>query len=124
VSAPGWSAGRCACARASGRQQPVCGRLLTGVDRRRPRGRIRAGTTTHKGEKRDARKEGRHHRRRPWARVYPASDTVQQAMLPLVDRDGLAKPVLQIIAEEALDSGAEELCVVCAPATRRATAPR
>ncbi len=49
------------------------------------------------------------------ARVYPAVDTVQQAMLPLVDRDGLAKPVLQIIAEEALESGIEELCVVCAP---------
>ncbi len=49
------------------------------------------------------------------ARVYPAADTVQQAMLPLVDRDGIAKPVLQIIAEEALESGIEELCVVCAP---------
>src|SRR5512136_83307 len=49
------------------------------------------------------------------ARVYPAADTVQQAMLPLVDGDGLAKPVLQIIAEEALESGIEELCVVCAP---------
>jgi UTP--glucose-1-phosphate uridylyltransferase len=36
-------------------------------------------------------------------------------MLPLVDRDGLAKPVLQIIAEEALETGIEELCVVCAP---------
>ena len=49
------------------------------------------------------------------ARQYPASDTVQKAMLPLVDRDGLAKPVLQIIAEEALDSGIEEICVVSAP---------
>lgn len=48
-------------------------------------------------------------------RVYPAADTVQKAMLPLVDRDGLNKPVLQIIAEEALDSGIEEICVVCAP---------
>jgi UTP--glucose-1-phosphate uridylyltransferase len=36
-------------------------------------------------------------------------------MLPLVDRDGLTKPVLQIIAEEALDSGIEEICVVVAP---------
>ena len=36
--------------------------------------------------------------------------------MPLVDRDGLAKPVLQIIAEEALESGIEEICVVCAPA--------
>lgn len=49
------------------------------------------------------------------ARQYPASDTVQKAMLPLVDRDGLTKPVLQIIAEEAIDSGIEEICVVSAP---------
>src|SRR5262249_1395316 len=49
------------------------------------------------------------------ARQYPASDTVQKAMQPLVDRDGLTKPVLQIIAEEALDSGIEEICVVAAP---------
>jgi UTP--glucose-1-phosphate uridylyltransferase len=49
------------------------------------------------------------------ARQYPASDTVQKAMLPLVDRDGLTKPVLQIIAEEAIESGIEEICVVVAP---------
>jgi UTP--glucose-1-phosphate uridylyltransferase len=48
-------------------------------------------------------------------RLYPAADTVQKAMLPVVDRDGLAKPVIQIIAEEALDSGIEEICIVCAP---------
>jgi UTP--glucose-1-phosphate uridylyltransferase len=49
------------------------------------------------------------------ARLYPAADTVDKAMLPLVDRDGLAKPVIQVIAEEALDSGIEELSIVCAP---------
>lgn len=49
------------------------------------------------------------------ARQYPASDTVQKAMAPMVDRDGLTKPVLQIIAEEALSSGVEEICVVVAP---------
>jgi UTP--glucose-1-phosphate uridylyltransferase len=49
------------------------------------------------------------------ARQSPASDTVQKAMQPLVDRDGLTKPVLQIIAEEAIESGIEEICVVCAP---------
>jgi len=49
------------------------------------------------------------------ARQYPASDTVQKAMLPIVDRDGTTKPVLQIIAEEALESGIEEICVVSAP---------
>jgi UTP--glucose-1-phosphate uridylyltransferase len=49
------------------------------------------------------------------ARQYPVADTVQKAMLPLVDSDGLTKPVLQIIAEEAIESGIEEICVVCAP---------
>jgi UTP--glucose-1-phosphate uridylyltransferase len=49
------------------------------------------------------------------ARQYPAFDTVQKALLPLVDRDGLTKPVLQVIVEEALDSGIEEICVVAAP---------
>jgi UTP--glucose-1-phosphate uridylyltransferase len=49
------------------------------------------------------------------ARQYPASDTVQKAMMPIVDRDGLTKPVLQIIAEEALEAGIEEIGVVSAP---------
>ena len=49
------------------------------------------------------------------ARHDPASDTVQKAMLPLVDRDGLTKPVLQIIAEEAIEAGIEEICVIVAP---------
>jgi len=48
-------------------------------------------------------------------RLYPATDTVQKAMLPIVDRDGLCKPMIQIIAEEALASGIEEICLVCAP---------
>ncbi len=48
-------------------------------------------------------------------RLYPVADTVAKGMLPLVDRDGLTKPVIQIIAEEALDSGIDEVCIVCAP---------
>lgn len=48
-------------------------------------------------------------------RLYPAADTVQLGMLPMVDRDGLTKPAMQIVAEEALDSGIEEICIVCAP---------
>ena len=48
-------------------------------------------------------------------RLYPATDPVQKAMLPLIDRDGIAKPVLQIIAEEALAGGIEEVCIVCTP---------
>ena len=48
-------------------------------------------------------------------RLYPVADTVQKAMLPVVDKDGLHKPVIQIIAEEAFASGIEEICLVCAP---------
>ncbi len=48
-------------------------------------------------------------------RLYPVADTVQKAMLPVIDTDGLYKPVIQIIAEEAFASGIEEICVVGAP---------
>ena len=48
-------------------------------------------------------------------RLYPVADTIQKAMLPVIDIDGLHKPVIQIIAEEAFASGIEELCVICAP---------
>jgi len=49
------------------------------------------------------------------ARQFPAFDAVQKAMMPVVDRDGVAKPVLQVIAEEAIEAGIEEICVVSAP---------
>jgi len=32
-----------------------------------------------------------------------------------VDRDGLTKPVIQIIGEEAIDSGIEEICIITQP---------
>jgi UTP--glucose-1-phosphate uridylyltransferase len=48
-------------------------------------------------------------------RQYPASTTVQKEMFPLVDVDGLTKPTIQIIAEEALAAGIEEICIVAAP---------
>src|SRR5579864_683908 len=48
-------------------------------------------------------------------RQYPASTAVQKEMFPLVDRDGLTKPVIQIIGEEALDSGIEEVCIITQP---------
>ena len=48
-------------------------------------------------------------------RQYPASTAVQKEMFPLVDRDGLTKPVVQIIGEEAIDSGIEQLCIVTQP---------
>ena len=48
-------------------------------------------------------------------RLYPVSDTIQKAMLPVIDIDGSHKPVIQIIAEEAFSSGIEEICIICAP---------
>jgi len=48
-------------------------------------------------------------------RQYPASAAVQKEMFPLVDRDGLTKPVIQIIGEEAIQSGIEEICIVTSP---------
>src|SRR3954465_15266701 len=46
---------------------------------------------------------------------YPASTAVQKEMFPLVDRDGLTKPVVQIIGEEAVDAGIEQICIVTQP---------
>jgi UTP--glucose-1-phosphate uridylyltransferase len=48
-------------------------------------------------------------------RLYPVADTVQKSMLPIVDTDGINKPIIQIIAEEAFLSGIEEICIICAP---------
>jgi UTP--glucose-1-phosphate uridylyltransferase len=52
-------------------------------------------------------------------RQYPASTAVQKEMFPLVDRDGLTKPVVQIIGEEAIDAGIEQICIVIQPGEER-----
>jgi UTP--glucose-1-phosphate uridylyltransferase len=44
--------------------------------------------------------------------MYPATTTIQKEMLPLMDRDGVTKPAIQLIIEEALESGIEEVCLV------------
>lgn len=48
-------------------------------------------------------------------RLYPGSNTVQKELFPIVDSDGIVKPVLQIIIEEVLKSGIEEICIVANP---------
>jgi UTP--glucose-1-phosphate uridylyltransferase len=52
-------------------------------------------------------------------RQYPASTAVQKEMFPLVDRDGVAKPVIQIIGEECIDSGIEQICIITQPGEER-----
>jgi len=48
-------------------------------------------------------------------RQFPATRSIQKEMMPLVDRDGIAKPTIQIIVEECLASGIEEICIVVSP---------
>lgn len=52
-------------------------------------------------------------------RMFPATTTIQKEMLPLMDRDGIAKPAIQLIIEEALDSGIDEVCLVVNPHNRK-----
>ena len=37
----------------------------------------------------------------------------------MVDRDGFTKPILQIVIEEALDSGIEQVCIVGQPGAEK-----
>ncbi|MDX1933811.1 MAG: sugar phosphate nucleotidyltransferase [Capsulimonadales bacterium] len=48
-------------------------------------------------------------------RQFPATRSIQKELLPLVDRDGVTKPTIQIIIEECLASGIEDICVVVSP---------
>ena len=45
-------------------------------------------------------------------RMFPASKAVKKELAPIIDRDGLAKPILQVIVEEALRSGIEEVALI------------
>jgi UTP--glucose-1-phosphate uridylyltransferase len=49
-------------------------------------------------------------------RQYPASQTVQKELFPLVDVDGYAKPTVHLLVEELLASGIEEVCIIANPA--------
>jgi len=49
-------------------------------------------------------------------RQFPATRTLQKELIPLVDVDGYTKPTLQIILEDILRSGIEEVCVIANPA--------
>lgn len=45
-------------------------------------------------------------------RLYPASKSVKKELFPIVDKDGYAKPAIQLIIEEAVDSGIQEVCLI------------
>lgn len=48
-------------------------------------------------------------------RHFPATRILQKELMPLVDRDGTTKPTIQIIVEEAIESGIDEICLVASP---------
>lgn len=53
--------------------------------------------------------------------MFPASKTVPKALFPMLDKDGLCKPVLQIIIEEALSAMPYDdvrVCIVLSPSQR------
>jgi UTP--glucose-1-phosphate uridylyltransferase len=45
-------------------------------------------------------------------RQFPATRALQKELMPLVDRDGISKPTIQIIFEECIESGIEDICVI------------
>jgi len=45
-------------------------------------------------------------------RLFPATKAIPKALFPIVDTDGIAKPIIQIIIEEVVASGIEEICLV------------
>ncbi len=48
-------------------------------------------------------------------RLFPATKAVPKALFPIIAEDGIAKPVIQLIIEEALSAGVEAVCLVAQP---------
>lgn len=49
------------------------------------------------------------------SRMFPYTKAVPKTFLPVVTPDGIAKPVIQVIVEEALSSGVEEVALIIQP---------
>lgn len=48
-------------------------------------------------------------------RMFPATKSVKKEMLPVVTPDGVCKPILQTILEEAVDAGIEDIAIIVRP---------
>lgn len=48
-------------------------------------------------------------------RLYPATKIIKKELFPIVDHNGLVKPIIQIIVEELIQSGIEEICLIVQP---------
>ena len=45
-------------------------------------------------------------------RLFPASKATKKELFPIIDRDGIAKPAILLIVEEALNAGIEEIIII------------
>lgn len=45
-------------------------------------------------------------------RLFPASKATKKELFPIIDRDGIAKPAILLIVEEALQAGIEEIIII------------
>ena len=45
-------------------------------------------------------------------RLFPASKATKKELFPVIDRDGIAKPAILLIVEEALQAGIEEIILI------------
>ncbi|HEX9189172.1 MAG TPA: sugar phosphate nucleotidyltransferase [Vicinamibacteria bacterium] len=45
-------------------------------------------------------------------RLFPASKATKKELFPVVDKDGIAKPAILLIVEEALEAGIEDVVIV------------
>ena len=45
-------------------------------------------------------------------RLFPASKATKKELFPIIDHDGIAKPAILIIVEEALEAGIEEVIII------------
>lgn len=52
-------------------------------------------------------------------RLYPATRGVKKEFCPVMDKDGLLKPVILILLEELMEAGIEEVCFIINPEERR-----
>ena len=45
-------------------------------------------------------------------RLFPATKATKKELFPVIDRDGIAKPAILLIVEEALNAGIEEVIII------------
>ena len=48
-------------------------------------------------------------------RMYPETRFIKKEFVPVVDKDGLVKPVLLLLLEELDTTGIEKICIILNP---------